>query len=84
MNCTFYPACASVQTGLEYMDEVQEHVGQPPLNVGLIAGAGFCHDATWTLAKALSGTMRSTYTYTYRCIVKFMAVLSMHNWQLES
>jgi gamma-aminobutyric acid type B receptor len=45
-------------TGYEYMQEVEEYVARPPLNISrVIAGAGFCHDATWTLALALNRTM---------------------------
>jgi gamma-aminobutyric acid type B receptor len=44
-------------TGYEYMEAVQKHVDEPPFNFSLIAGAGFCHDATWTLAYALNRTV---------------------------
>ena len=39
------------------MEAVQKHVDEPPFNFSLIAGAGFCHDATWTLAYALNRTV---------------------------
>ena len=42
------------------MQDVECHVNEPPFNFDLIAGAGFCHDATWTLAFALNRTMTGT------------------------
>ena len=39
------------------MQEVEAYVSQPPLNLSLIEGAGFCYDATWTLARALNRTI---------------------------
>ena len=47
------------------MQEVEAHVGQPPLNLSLIEGAGFCHDATWTLAKALNNTINGNHCHTH-------------------
>ena len=39
------------------MQKVEAHVNQEPLNLSLIEGAGFCYDATWTLANALSSLL---------------------------
>lgn len=47
-----------VQTGNEYLENVTMFERREPLNISrLIEGAGFCHDATWTLAKALNNTI---------------------------
>ena len=43
------------------MEEVESHVNEPPFYFDLIEGAGFCHDATWTLAYALNRTMMGRF-----------------------
>ena len=54
-------ACVRIiylQTGEEYMTAVDTtHSGRPPLYLNVIEGSAFCHDATWSLAKALSNVM---------------------------
>ena len=57
------------------MQDVQEHVNEPPLNLSrLIAGAGFCHDATWTLAYALNRTITGTAGCYVICCVQLVAM----------
>ena len=43
-----------LQTGGQYFDEEQRHLGVPPLNLTQFEYAQYCYDATWTLAYALN------------------------------
>ena len=43
-----------LQTGGQYFDEEQHHLGVPPLNLTQFEYAQYCYDATWTLAYALN------------------------------
>ena len=53
------------------MKEVQSYVGLWP---NVIEGAAFCHDATWTLAKALNNTMNGVIYFVMSCIAYTMYI----------
>ena len=46
-----------LQTGRQYYDEEQNHLGVPPLYLEQFNYSQYCHDATWTLAYALNQTV---------------------------
>ena len=52
--------CLSLQTGLEFLDREQGHLGVPPLYLKQLQPpvASYCYDATWSLARALNLTMQ--------------------------
>ena len=46
-----------LQTGGQYFDEEQNHLGVPPLHLKQLNYSQYCYDATWTLAYALNQTI---------------------------
>ena len=46
-----------LQTGGQYFDEEQRHLGVLPLNLTQLEYPQYCYDATWTLAYALNQTI---------------------------
>ena len=46
-----------LQTGGQYLDEEQSHLGVPPLYLEQFNYSQYCYDATWTLAYALNQTI---------------------------
>ena len=56
------------QTGGEYLDEEQSHLGVPPLYIEQSEYAQHCYDATWTLAYALDQTINGTLCVWCVCV----------------
>lgn len=56
---TMYNCSVIFQTGGEFLAEERNFFGQLPLNISFYPYSQYCHDATWTLAFALSKTIKS-------------------------
>ena len=60
-NCTYVQdyilLFSLLQTGGQYFDEEQQHLGVPPLHLKQLNYSQYCYDATWTLAYALNQTI---------------------------
>ena len=52
-----YTTFSLLQTGGQYFDEEQQHLGVPPLHLKQLNYSQYCYDATWTLAYALNQTI---------------------------
>ena len=56
-----------LQTGSQYYDEEQLHLGVPPLYLEQFNYSQYCYDATWTLAYALNQTINGN-VYAIVCV----------------
>ena len=54
-----------LQTGRQYYEEEQSHLGVPPLYLEQFNYSQFCYDATWTLAYALNQTINGNVSIKY-------------------
>jgi len=54
LNCI----CWDPQTASEYADREVAHLRNSSLNLEELLASPYCHDATWTLAKALQHTIQ--------------------------
>ena len=71
-TCTLFGYClvsfCFLQTGGQYYDEEQRHLGVPPLYLQQFNHSQYCYDATWTLAYALNQTINGNVSINYGCM----------------